>query len=60
MTSTTLAVPCAEIGSEMFTWKWYVKHELIILALLLIFFGLACALLDDRRQVEPDMPAHFL
>jgi hypothetical protein len=57
MTSTTLAVPCAEIG---ITWKWYVKHELIILALLLIFFGLAWAILDDRPQVEPDMPAYFL
>jgi len=59
MTSTTIAVPRAEIGSEMLTWKWYVKHELIMLALLLICFGLAWALLDDRHQVEPDMPAYI-
>jgi hypothetical protein len=57
---TTLVVPLAEIDGRMFTWKWYVKHELMILALFLVFFGLGWVLLDERvDQVEPDMPAHI-
>ena len=55
MSSTiTLVAPHAEI------WKWYVRHELMILALFLIVFGLAWVLLDERvDQVDSDMPAYI-
>ena len=49
----TFVVPRAEIGWRNLTWKWYVKHELIILALFLIVFGLAWVIFHERvDQVE--------
>ena len=44
----------------MLTWKWYVKHELISIALWLFLFGLLWLLLDEGvQQVAADMPAHI-
>jgi hypothetical protein len=42
------------------TWQWYVKNELMILALCLIFFGLLWLIADERPyQADSQVDASF-
>jgi hypothetical protein len=44
----------------MLTWKWFVKHELITIVLLLFLLGLGWVLLDEGiEHVAADMPAQI-
>ena len=44
----------------MLTWKWYVKHELITLVLLLLLLGFLWVLFDEGIQhVVADLPAQI-
>ena len=45
---------------RMLTWKWYAKHELLIIALSLFLFGLLWLLVNEgAQQVDADIPAHI-